>query len=232
MSASRRWPGSTAACSTTARRCRWRKSDIETVLAAADLDWSEIDPSILGTLFERGLVPGKRAQLGDKIMLLVEPVVIRPLLVEWEAEKTAIAAELDRAEAAKSSAARTKRRRPSAGCGRFSTGCAGSRCSIRRAASFLYFGAAGSEGPRAPGAARGGDAGLPARVPSRRSAPANVKGIELNPYAAELARVSVWIGEIQGMRRNGFAEERNPIIASTTRRVSDRPLRRPDRSTL
>ena len=27
--------------------------------------------------------------------------------------------------------------------------------------------------------------------------PANVKGIEVNPYAAELARVSVWIGEIQ-----------------------------------
>ena len=34
-------------------------------------------------------------------MLLVEPVVIRPLLVEWEAEKTEIAAELERAEAAK-----------------------------------------------------------------------------------------------------------------------------------
>ena len=34
-------------------------------------------------------------------MLLVEPVVIRPLLVESEAEKTAIAAEQDRAEAAK-----------------------------------------------------------------------------------------------------------------------------------
>ena len=92
------------------------KSDIETVLAAADLDWSEIDPSILGTLFERGLDPGKRAQLGahytdrDKIMLLVEPVVVRPLLVEWKAEKTAIAAELERAETAKSGAARTKRR--------------------------------------------------------------------------------------------------------------------------
>ena len=54
------------------------RTDIETVLAAAsDLDWSEIDPSILGTLFERGLDPDKRAQLGahytarDKIMLLV-----------------------------------------------------------------------------------------------------------------------------------------------------------------
>ena len=50
----------------------------------------------------------------DKIMLLVEPVVIRPLLVEWEAEKTVIAAELERAEAAKSSVARTKRRNEAA----------------------------------------------------------------------------------------------------------------------
>ena len=93
------------------------KSDIETVLAASDLDWSEIDPSILGTLFERGLDPGKRAQLGahytdrDKIMLLVEPVVVRPLLVKWGAEKAAITVELERAEAAKSRAARTKRRK-------------------------------------------------------------------------------------------------------------------------
>ena len=30
--------------------------------------------------------------------------------------------------------------------------------------------------------------------------PANVKGIEINPFAAELARVSIWIGEIQWMR--------------------------------
>ena len=85
------------------------------MLAASDLDWSEIDPSILGTLFERGLDPDKRAQLGahytdrDKIMLLVEPVVVRPLLAEWNAEKTEITAELERAEGAKSRPARTKR---------------------------------------------------------------------------------------------------------------------------
>ena len=42
--------------------------------------------------------------------------------------------------------------------------------------------------------------------------PANVKGIEINAYAAELARVSVWIGEIQWMRRNGFREARDPIL--------------------
>ena len=42
--------------------------------------------------------------------------------------------------------------------------------------------------------------------------PASVKGIEINPYAAELARVSVWIGEIQWMRRNGFSGARDPIL--------------------
>ena len=31
-------------------------------------------------------------------------------------------------------------------------------------------------------------------------------------YAAELARVSVWIGEIQWMRRNGFPGSRQPIL--------------------
>ena len=61
------------------------RSEIETTLEAAALDWSEIDPSILGTLFERGLDPAKRSQLGahytdrEKIMQIIEPVVIAPL---------------------------------------------------------------------------------------------------------------------------------------------------------
>src|SRR3546814_12256623 len=42
--------------------------------------------------------------------------------------------------------------------------------------------------------------------------PEHVLGIELNPYAAELARVSVWIGEIQWMRRNGFEAAENTIL--------------------
>jgi hypothetical protein len=52
--------------------------------------------------------------------------------------------------------------------------------------------------------------GLPRGFP--RTGPENVLGIELNPYAAELARVSVWIGEIQWMRRNGFDAAKNPIL--------------------
>src|SRR5687768_6761377 len=36
--------------------------DIDELIKAAQRDWSQIDPSILGTLFERGLDPAKRSQ--------------------------------------------------------------------------------------------------------------------------------------------------------------------------
>ncbi|MBV5335821.1 class I SAM-dependent DNA methyltransferase, partial [bacterium] len=42
--------------------------------------------------------------------------------------------------------------------------------------------------------------------------PECVLGIELNPYAAELARVTVWIGEIQWMLSHGFNLSKNPIL--------------------
>ena len=195
------------------------RTDIETVLAASALDWSEVDPSILGTLFERGLDPNKRAQLGahytdrDKIMLLVEPVVVRPLLVEWNAEKTAIAAELERAEAAKSRPARTKRlndaeRRYRAFLNRLrgftvlDPACG--------SGNFLYLVLQALKDLEHRVQLEAEALGFQRAFPE--IGPANVKGIEINPYAAELARVSVWIGEIQWMRRNGFGEARDPIL--------------------
>jgi hypothetical protein len=72
------------------------REDIALVRDAAARDWAEIDPSIFGTLFERGLDPDKRSQLGahytdrDKIMLIVEPVIIRPWLAEWAAIRAEI----------------------------------------------------------------------------------------------------------------------------------------------
>ncbi|MBU6430281.1 MAG: class I SAM-dependent DNA methyltransferase, partial [Cyanobacteria bacterium REEB65] len=42
--------------------------------------------------------------------------------------------------------------------------------------------------------------------------PQCVLGIELNPYAAELARVTIWIGQIQWMLRHGWGLDKNPIL--------------------
>src|SRR5262249_5967229 len=69
--------------------------------------WSNIDPSIMGTLFERGLDPGKRSQLGahytdpDKIMVIVNPVIVEPLTREWQAIKSKLADQLAIGKAAK-----------------------------------------------------------------------------------------------------------------------------------
>ena len=195
------------------------KAEIETVLATADLDWSEIDPSILGTLFERGLDPRKRAQLGahytdrDKIMLIIEPVIVRPWLADWKTAKAEIGARLERAEAAKSRAARNRQRGqaerllnvflerlrgfkvldPACGSG-----------------NFLYVALHALKDLEHRVQLEADAMGLPRTFPE--IGPASVKGIEINPYAAELARVSVWIGEIQWMRRNGFSESRKPIL--------------------
>ena len=65
----------------------------------------------------RGLDPDKRSQFGvhytdrDKIMRIVEPVIVRPLLAEWETAKAGVVAMMERADAARSPAARTRLRR-------------------------------------------------------------------------------------------------------------------------
>jgi type II restriction/modification system DNA methylase subunit YeeA len=46
----------------------------------------------------------------------------------------------------------------------------------------------------------------------QKAGPHNIRGIEINEYAAELARVTVWIGDIQWCRRNGREIARNPIL--------------------
>ncbi len=196
-----------------------KKAEIDTVLQAATLEWSEIDPSILGTLFERGLDPDKRAQLGahytdrDKIMRIVEPVVIRPWLTEWEKEKEEIAAALKRAGTARSAAARTRQR---------SRAEQRKDAFLQRLRSFTILDPACGSGNFLYVALHALK-DLEHRVQLEAEAfdfqrsfpevsPANVKGIEINAYAAELARVSVWIGHIQWMRRNGYPGTNNPVL--------------------
>lgn len=198
------------------------RADIDNLIAAAALDWSEIDPSILGTLFERGLDPGKRSQLGahytdrDKIMQIVDPVIIRPLMSEWADVRGKIEDALAKAAKAKGGA-RTKaegeaRRLQAEWHERLrSFRVLDPACG---SGNFLYLSLLALKDieHRTNLEAEALSPTLAVQFPN--SGPENVMGIELNPYAAELARVSVWIGEIQWMRRNGFEAAKNPILRS------------------
>lgn len=42
--------------------------------------------------------------------------------------------------------------------------------------------------------------------------PHNVLGMELNEYAAELVRVTVWIGEMQWRMAHGYELKTNPVL--------------------
>ena len=195
------------------------KAQIEVALEAAELDWSEIDPSILGTLFERGLDPEKRSQLGahytdrDKVMMIINPVVVEPLLDEWQSVKAHLAAGLEREEAAAARATRTRIR------GQASDTLNAFLERLRTfsvldpacgSGNFLYLALHALKDLEHRVQLEAEEMGFQRSVPS--VGPTNVKGIEINPYAAELARVSVWIGEIQWMRRNGFLGDTSPIL--------------------
>jgi type II restriction/modification system DNA methylase subunit YeeA len=203
------------------------RDDVDDLFKAAQRDWSQIDPSILGTLFERGLDPAKRSQLGahytdrEKIMMIVKPVIIDPLEAEWAEGLAAMTAIIDRApkrtkdklltpaekrkaeklmdEAAKIHSdfieRLTKFRVLDPACG---------------SGNFLYVALRSLKDIEHRANLDAEALGLPRGFP--RVGPECVLGIELNPYAAELARVSVWIGEIQWMRRNGFDAAKNPIL--------------------
>ncbi len=197
------------------------KADLADLLVAAKLDWSDIDPSILGTLFERGLDPDKRSQLGahytdrDKIMQIIGPVVVDPLMAEWAEVKAGIVAALAKAEASRTKPARTKSAKAAQALRNgFLDRLVGFRVLDPACGSgnFLNLALLALKDLEHRVNLESEALGIAREFP--RVGPECVMGIELNPYAAELARVSVWIGEIQWMRRNGFEAARNPILRS------------------
>ena len=175
---------------------------------ATEKNWRNIEPSIFGTLFERALDASKRSHLGahytsaDDIMLVVEPVVMAPLRDEWEAAQRDIGNLLieDDRDAARVRLEAFQQRLfeievldPACGSGNFLYLALRSLLDLeKRVIDFA--------------AANGWDDLTP------RAKPDQMLGLEINPYAAELARTALWIGYIQWHRNNGFPYNHRPIL--------------------
>jgi type II restriction/modification system DNA methylase subunit YeeA len=182
------------------------------------LDWSSIEPSIFGTLFERSLDPAKRAQLGahytsrEDILLIVEPVLMAPLRRTW-AEVQARARKL----AAQRDAATGKPRNKlydelNTTVMSFANELAKVRVLDAACGSgnFLYVALRQLLDLEKEVITLCDEAGLPRFAP--RVSPAQLFGIEIDDYAHELAQATVWIGYIQWRNENGFGFPDEPIL--------------------
>jgi type II restriction/modification system DNA methylase subunit YeeA len=212
------------------RAIRLDDGDIGLLIAAGSLDWSLIDPTIFGTLFERFLDPDKRAQIGahytdpDKIMMIVEPVILHPLRNEWETARSEIEPIAEQANQLQQT------QFSKAGARSFDKQITAIRakCDAIRdqfierlrkitildpacgSGNFLYLALQGVKDIELKANLECEALGLSPRVPL--IGPEIVHGIEINPLAAELARTTIWIGDIQWRLRNGIYARPDPIL--------------------
>ena len=196
------------------------RDDLEILARVSRLDWSSIEPSILGTLFERGLDPGKRAQLGahytsrEDILLIVEPVLMRPLRRRWEEVRKharELAAKWRQADSAGGAKTRARRRLEKLLYG-FADEIAATTVLDPACGSgnFLYVALRQMLDLEKDVIRFATDLGLPMFFPTVK--PEQLYGIEINEYAHELAQATIWIGYIQWLRENGFGQPSEPIL--------------------
>jgi type II restriction/modification system DNA methylase subunit YeeA len=192
---------------------------LDILVGVSKLDWSAIEPAVLGTLFERSLDPEKRSQLGAHytskadILLIVEPVLMAPFRRKWEQVKAeANQIRLKRDTAANASQRTRLENELASLLTRFSDEVAGVRVLDPACGSgnFLYVALKQLLDLQKEVAVFAQDSGLSAITPS--AGPQQLHGIELNEYAHELAQATIWIGYIQWLRDNGFGQPDEPIL--------------------
>ena len=175
---------------------------------ASEADWQFVEPSIMGTLFARGLDPGQLAALGAQytsrsdIVTIVEPVLMAPLRREWAALKASLLAAFKRGQGTPEDRARLqaflKNLRklvvmdPACGSGNFLYVSLQMLLDLEKEiitfATMLGFQFTPEVGVH------------------------QLRAIEINPYAYELAQVTVQIGHLQWRRDNGFDNDRTPVL--------------------
>jgi type II restriction/modification system DNA methylase subunit YeeA len=206
------------------------------ILCAAEQDWSAVDPSIFGTLFERVIDAEKRAQLGahytsqEDILLIVEPVLMEPLRRRWDEVRREVDGLLRRPVALGTTALGTTdgNRLPVIGeqsptdnglaitAYQLLADFAAEIAAIRvldpacGSGNFLYVALRRLLDLQKEVIAYAGRKELP--LISLTVSPEQLYGIEINPYAHELAQVTAWIGYLQWRHENGFAEMAEPIL--------------------
>ena len=197
---------------------RLEREELQYLHQAAELDWSEVEPAIFGTLFERSLDPERRGQLGahytsrDDILRIVNPVILDPLWEEWFAIRKRAEAHLEQGEHEHAAtASRQRRERVDEPIARFLHRLQTLRVLDPACGSgnFLYVAMQQLKDLEKEVVTFAQGVGAPGYL---AVSPEQFHGIELNVFARELTSMVVWIGYLQWNRANGESNRDEPIL--------------------
>lgn len=190
------------------------EAQLDLLIEAAEADWEDVEPAIFGTLLERALDPRERHKLGAHftprayVERLVMPTIVEPLREAWTAAQTAAATrEADGDEAGARQEIVTFHRR---------------LCSVRvldpacGSGNFLYVTLEHLkrlEGEVLEVLKGYGGQQVLDMTGGFTVSPAQLFGLEINPRAAAIADVVLWIGYLQWhLHTTGEARRLDPPI--------------------
>lgn len=201
-----------------------KPNEIDVLVTAADADWRQVEPAIFGTLLEHALNPKDRAKLGAHytprayVERLVGPTIMEPLRDDWAGSRLAAtqAAEAGDKETARKlvetfhgKLAQTKVLDPACGTG-----------------NFLYVAMARMkelEGEVLELLQELGDDQYLAEISGHTITPENFLGLEINPRAAAIAQLVLWIGYLQWhFRVNGEDRMPEPPVLRDVKTIENR----------
>jgi type I restriction-modification system DNA methylase subunit len=193
---------------------------------ATNRNWSYVEPTIFGTIFERTLDQKKRGQLGahythpDDIKLIVEPVLMQPLRRAWA---TALAAAFPLREQLEKATNTAARMQVEADLLALRVQALDAVRQVRvldpacGSGNFLYISLRLLLDLEKEIVTHPVWAGLrPERIAVN---PTQLYGIETNEIAHALASVVVWIGYLQWRHENGYFETHEPILSRMTNNI-------------
>jgi len=196
------------------------KAQLEVLLQAAKRDWCNVEPAIFGTLLERALDSRERSKLGahytprSYVERLVKPVVMEPLGDRWIAVQAEVKQLLNAGE---SEPTANQRKKASSVLEAFLTELQGVKILDPACGSgnFLYVTLDLLKGLESEVLRRLEDVTGAAqlRLDIAQVNPSQFLGIEINPRAAAIADLVIWIGYLQWhFRRFGDIPPIEPVL--------------------
>ncbi len=173
-------------------------AQVDLLLEAARADWREVEPAIFGTLLERALDTRERHALGAHytprayVERLVQPAVIEPLRAEWEGVKAAATLLAEDGRDAKAVAEVEAFQRRLASVRILDPACGSANFLYVTLALLKLLEAEVLELLKALGPGQ-----MTMAMEGVMVTPRQFLGIELNPRAAAIAELVLWIGYLQ-----------------------------------